>query len=159
MGLGDSYRLERLITALYGTAGVPLLIYGPPGLFAFFLTSGFLLLALLFLFRFKTLEHLHFQLGWLLFGLFYLPLLLGHLVPLRLLDHGQHWIFLTLIVIMSCDSCAYFVGRRFGRRNSMKRSARTRVSRGLSVDWQGLFLLFTWLNSALCRLSVVSTVY
>jgi len=116
MGLGDSYRLERLITALYGTAGVPLLIYGPPGLFAFFLTSGFLLLALLFLFRFKTLEHLHFQLGWLLFGLFYLPLLLGHLVPLRLLDHGQHWIFLTLIVIMSCDSCAYFVGRRFGRR-------------------------------------------
>lgn len=116
MGLGDSCRVERLVASFYGAGSVPLLVFGHPGLFAFISTSLFLLLALLFLFRFTEIEKVHYNLGWLLFGLLYIPLLLGHLVPLRLLEYGQQWIFLTLITIMGCDSFAYFIGRRFGKR-------------------------------------------
>lgn len=116
MGLGASYRGEQVVTALFGAGSVPLLVFGHADLFAFLSTSLFLLLAILFLFRFKSIEQVHHQLGWLLFGLLYIPLLLGHLIPLRLLDYGQEWIFLTLVVIMGCDSFAYFIGRQFGRR-------------------------------------------
>ncbi len=116
MGLGDSYRAEQVITSLYGAGSVPLLIFGSSGLFAFLSVSLFLLLAILFLFRFKEIEQVHYQFGWLLFGLFYVALLLGHLVPLRLLNYGQEWVFMTLVVIMGCDSFAYFIGRKLGRR-------------------------------------------
>jgi len=92
------------------------LIFGSSGLFAFLSVSLFLLLAILFLFRFKEIEQVHYQFGWLLFGLFYVALLLGHLVPLRLLNYGQEWVFMTLVVIMGCDSFAYFIGRKLGRR-------------------------------------------
>jgi phosphatidate cytidylyltransferase len=116
MGLGDSYRAEQIVASLYGAGSVPLLVFGSSDLFAFLSVSLFLLLAILFLFRFKSIEQVHYHLGWLLFGLLYISLLLGHLIPLRLLDYGQEWIFLTLVVIMGCDSFAYFIGRKFGRR-------------------------------------------
>lgn len=116
MGLGDDYLPEQWASALYGAVSVPLLLFGPPGLFALLSTLVFLALAVLFLFRFNEIDRVHHQLGWILFGLLYLPLLLGHLVPLRLLEYGQRWIFLTLIVVMACDSFAYFVGRSVGRR-------------------------------------------
>jgi len=116
MGLGSSHLLEQRLTALTGACVAPLLVIDHSGLLIPLLTGTFLFLSLLFLFRFKTLENIHHQLSWLLFGFFYLPLLLGHLVPLRLLDQGQRWIFLTLMIIMSCDTFAYFVGSKIGKR-------------------------------------------
>lgn len=116
MGLGDKHRLEQWGSALCGAVAVPLLVFGSPGLFALLAVSVFLTLSTLFLFRFRTIDQVHHHLSWILFGLLYLPVLLGHLVPLRLLDQGQRWIFLTLIVVMACDSFAYFVGRKIGKR-------------------------------------------
>lgn len=48
-------------------------------------------------------------------GLFYVPLLLSHLVALRLLPHGTNWIFLLLIIVMSGDTFAYYVGSSIGK--------------------------------------------
>ncbi|MCW8892893.1 MAG: phosphatidate cytidylyltransferase [Deltaproteobacteria bacterium] len=115
MGLGETYRFEQWLATLFGVSVVPLLatnnlIY----LFPLF-TGFFLLFSLIFLFRFKSIENIHHHFGWILLGWLYLPLLLGHLIPLRLLANGQKWIFLTLMVIMGCDTLAYFVGSKFGK--------------------------------------------
>ena len=74
-----------------------------------------MLLALVFLYRFKTLTGIHNQFGWICLGLFYLPVLFGHLLLLRLEPFGRQWIFLTMMTVMFCDSFAYFVGRKIGR--------------------------------------------
>ncbi len=116
MGLGHSCRIEQWLAAVFGAGVIPLLLNAGAVALMPFYTFVFLLLAILFLFRFESLEQVHRQFGWLLFGLLYLPLLLGHLMPLRLLDHGRRWIFLTLLVIMACDTFAYFIGSAIGRR-------------------------------------------
>jgi phosphatidate cytidylyltransferase len=82
------------------------------------LTASLLLIALKVLFSppAADLTQAAPLLGWLGLGLLYLPLLLGHLVLLRMLPDGKEWVFLTLLAVMSCDTFAYFVGVRFGRR-------------------------------------------
>ena len=120
MGLGTDFRTEQWVAAIYGSLSIPLLFFGYLGVFAFVSTIVFLSLATSFLFRFKTIESVHFQFGWILFGLLYVPLLLGHLLPLRFLPFGQKWVFLTLFVIMGCDSFAYFIGRKIGKRKLYK---------------------------------------
>lgn len=115
MGLSCNYRFEQWFAAVLGALTVPLLTTHHYS-FLFPLCTGFFILSsLLFLFRFQTLDRVHHQFSWILLGWFYLPLLLGHLIPLRQLDHGQRWIFLALMVIMVCDTFAYFVGSQFGK--------------------------------------------
>lgn len=116
MGLGDEFCFERWFAAAMGTCFVPFQLSGNYGSALVLAMTGFLLLATLFLFHFQALENVHHQLSWLLLGFFYLLLPLGHLIALRLLPDGRQWIFLTLLVIMSCDSCAYFIGRKIGKR-------------------------------------------
>jgi phosphatidate cytidylyltransferase len=116
MGLAGQYRMQQFIAALAGATLVPLLYFTRTELLLPWLIVVFLVLSLLFLFGFRTLERLHFQLGWISLGLIYLPLLLGHLFLLRLEPSGRQWIFLTLMAVMLCDSFAYFIGSKLGRR-------------------------------------------
>jgi phosphatidate cytidylyltransferase len=116
MGLAAEHSAEQWIAAVSGSAVAPLLYFQQTSLLLPLLTGTFLLLALLFLFRLPVLSVVHHRLGWLFLGLFYLPLSLGHLVLLRSLNDGQAWIFLTLLVIMICDTFAYFVGSQLGKK-------------------------------------------
>ena len=115
MGLGFEHRLEQWLSAGIGTFVAPILFFQQTELLFPLLTGSMLLFSLLFLFRLPEISEVHNRLGWVLLGLVYIPFLLGHLVPLRMLPQGREWIFLTLITIMSCDSFAYFVGRALGR--------------------------------------------
>lgn len=116
MGLGAEHRLEQWLAAIIGAAVIPILFFGKVALLFPLFTGAILIFALLFLFRLPVITEVHHRLGWIILGLVYLPLLLGHLIPLRLLADGRQWIFLTLIVIMSCDTFAYFVGSKIGKR-------------------------------------------
>ncbi len=116
MGLASEQQLEQWYAAASGTLVVPLLYYQRFDLLFPLLALATIGLALLFLFRLPELPLLVRRLGWLSLGLLYLPILLGHLGVLRLLPDGREWIFLTLLVIMGCDTFAYFVGVRFGKR-------------------------------------------
>ena len=48
-------------------------------------------------------------------GLAYVPLLLSYAGLLRDIPFGREWIFLVLVIVMSCDTLAYFVGLNWGR--------------------------------------------
>ena len=116
MGLGSACRLEQWLAAILGTLPVPLLFAGQPQLILPFLTFTLIVLVLPFMARTKDFPAAQRQISWIFFGLFYLPGLLGYLVLLRQLQHGQRWIFLVLLSVMTCDSLAYFIGSRYGRR-------------------------------------------
>lgn len=116
MGLASDHSAEQWIAAFAGAFSVPLLYFQQESLLLPFFAGTTLLLGLLFLFRLPDIHAVQQRLGWLCLGLFYLPFLLGHLVLLRMLPEGRAWIFLTLLVIMVCDTFAYFVGSNFGKR-------------------------------------------
>lgn len=56
------------------------------------------------------------RLTWLLLGGFYLGYLLPHLALLFRLPDGRSWVLFVLVVIMSGDSLAYFIGKKFGKK-------------------------------------------
>nr|WP_275951033.1 phosphatidate cytidylyltransferase [Desulfuromonas sp. AOP6] len=72
--------------------------------------------AIAFLFSFRDLTRVVQEMGLVMLGLLYIPLLLGHLMLLRDLPFGREWIFFVLLCVMACDSAAYFVGSSLGRR-------------------------------------------
>lgn len=48
-------------------------------------------------------------------GILYVPLLITHILLLRLFPHGVAWVFLLLFIVMCSDTFAYYIGCRFGR--------------------------------------------
>ncbi len=116
MGLGQNHRLEQWVAAILGASILPVVFCQNAALLLPMLTAAFLIFSLLFLFRLPSIAEVHHRLGWVVLGLIYLPLPLGHLIFLRSLTDGRQWIFMTLMVIMACDSFAYFVGSQIGRR-------------------------------------------
>ncbi len=106
---------EQYLSSVAGSLLIVPLYLQRFDLLLFFLISTLLLLALMYLFNFGSLDQLIFRLGWQVMGLIYLPLLLGHLVLLRQLPDGRGWVFLVLFAVMACDSLAYFVGSSFGK--------------------------------------------
>jgi phosphatidate cytidylyltransferase len=55
------------------------------------------------------------RLAFILLGGFYLGYLLPHWILLFRMAQGRYWVAFVLIVIVSGDTLAYFVGSRFGR--------------------------------------------
>jgi phosphatidate cytidylyltransferase len=49
------------------------------------------------------------------FGLVYVPFLLGHLILIRSGHKGMAWMFFLMAVIIAGDTAAYYVGKKFGR--------------------------------------------
>jgi phosphatidate cytidylyltransferase len=50
------------------------------------------------------------------FGLVYIPLLLGHLILIRGWHKGMAWTFFFMAVMIAGDTAAYYVGKTFGQR-------------------------------------------
>jgi phosphatidate cytidylyltransferase len=69
------------------------------------------------------------RLAWSFLGCVYLGYLLPHWVVLFRLPHGRAWVLFVLLVIMTGDSVAYFVGNRFG-----KKKLAPRISPGKTVE-------------------------
>ena len=115
MGMKQEQSQIQWVAALVGAAIVPLFFFQQLAWLYLYLSVAFLLFALYFLLRPGSLTQVHHHFGWIFLGIIYVALLMGHLVLLRMLDDGRQWIFLTLIVIMSCDTCAYVIGSRFGK--------------------------------------------
>ena len=72
-------------------------------------------LFLFYLLSYGHIENLSHDLAVNILGLLYLPFLLGHLIWLRFLVHGEWWVLWFLLVIFAGDTGAYYTGRALGK--------------------------------------------
>lgn len=68
-----------------------------------------------YLFSAGSSEQRYSRLGWTLVGVVYLGYFLPHFVLLYRSPHGREWVSFILLVIMTGDMAAYFVGRTLGK--------------------------------------------
>jgi phosphatidate cytidylyltransferase len=71
---------------------------------------------LIFLLKIKDIKMSAGEVAMMFLGVLYVPLLLSHLALLRDMAHGVQWIFLLLIIVMSGDTAAFYIGRAFGKK-------------------------------------------
>ncbi len=121
LGLTEFYRMalpDRKVVALvaaFGGALLPLALLNPVrAMFA--LTLLVVLFGVIILFTFTDVKKAAGEMAFLVAGFLYVPLLLGHLLLLRDLPDGISWIFLMMIIVMSGDTGAYYIGSSFGKR-------------------------------------------
>ena len=84
-------------------------------LFIMSLACIFLLTGFHFLFRFRSIETVASHLSLVVTGFIYVPFLMAHLLMIRLLPQGVNWLLLIMLIVMTNDSAAYYVGSDFGK--------------------------------------------
>ena len=92
---------------------VPLL--GEERLILACITVLFLAFALLFLFRLHDIAHAARDVAYAALGFLYIPLMLMHLVMLHRTTYGWQWLMVTMLIVMTNDSAAYYTGSAFGK--------------------------------------------
>ena len=122
VGLDEFYRMalparrgEGRLAALSGALALFTVFAGNPVLPLMALTGLVIVFCLIALFRLQEIRQAAQHAALILMGFLYLPLLLSHLIMIRLLPHGVPWLFLIMVIVMSGDSAAYYVGSSFGK--------------------------------------------
>ncbi len=114
---------------------------------AFLLIIAVFALCVFYLLHFEERPGLLTELPQSIFGLIYVPFLLGHFIWLRSLPHGQYWLLWLLAVIFAGDTGAFYAGRTLG-----KRKLYPAVSPGKTIEGTAGGLLLstivgTWLGA------------
>lgn len=164
LGLLEFYRMALpgrkgagYLATVVGAAFLPVVVYN---LLPFHqaATVVVILFGLLSLLKIRDIRESAGETALLLMGILYLPLLMSHLVGLREMDHGVQWIFLLLVIVMSGDTGAYYVGSSLGKRKlypivSPNKSIEGMLG-GLGGSIAGAFIakatFFPWLSAMDC---------
>jgi phosphatidate cytidylyltransferase len=114
-----------------------------------YMSAVFILLALIFLARFQDLYRVIHEMGLVVTGWLYIPLLMSFFVALHAMEHGRVWVLMVLMMTMVCDSGAYFVGTAWGRHRlypqiSPKKSIEGAIG-GLVCSILSAVLVIPWL--------------
>jgi len=122
VGLDEFYRMalpsrrgEGRVAAVAGALSIFTIFSGNPVFSLMALTALVLGFCLVALFRLKDIRQAAGDAALVLMGFLYVPLLLAHLVMIRMLPHGVSWLFLIMVIVMAGDSAAYYVGSTFGK--------------------------------------------
>jgi phosphatidate cytidylyltransferase len=75
----------------------------------------FLAFALLFLFRVREVADAAREIAYAMLAFLYIPFLLMHLVMLRQTAYGSKWLLVLMLIVMTNDSAAYYIGSAFGK--------------------------------------------
>lgn len=100
---------------LFGLALAGALLASEAEGFPISLSSILLLGFVIYPFLGGNLETRAHRLLWTLLGGFYIGFLVPYWILLFRQPNGRAWVFFVMLIIMSGDSAAYFVGRRFGK--------------------------------------------
>ncbi len=114
MALPDRKR-ELTPFALLGALSVATPLLADGRLFIMSLAIAFLLTGFHFLFRLQDISRVAQELALVATGFLYVPFLFAHLVMLRLLPQGSNWLLLIMLIVMTNDSAAYYIGSAFGK--------------------------------------------
>lgn len=164
LGLLEFYRMalpERKVQGYLATAVgavfLPVMVYDVLPLHQA-ATIVVILFGLLSLLKIRDIKDSAGEAALMLMGILYLPLLMSHLVGLRGLSHGVQWIFLLLVIVMSGDTAAFYVGSTLGKRKlypvvSPNKSVEGMLG-GLAGSIAGAFIakatFFPWLSAVDC---------
>lgn len=75
----------------------------------------FLAFALHFLYHIRNIADAARETAFAMLGFLYVPFMLMHLVWLRRTDYGVEWLFLIMLIVMTGDSAAYYIGSALGK--------------------------------------------
>ena len=122
LGLDEFYRMalpsrrgEGRAAALAGACALFAVFAGNPVLQCLALTLLVLVFCLIALFRLQEIPRAAADAALVLMGFLYVPFLLSHLIMIRMLPHGVSWLFLIMVIVMSGDSAAFYVGSSLGK--------------------------------------------
>jgi phosphatidate cytidylyltransferase len=122
IGMYEYYRMalpERSFevwpAAILGTMLIFLPFIGGERLALAGVTGLFMVFALLFLFRIRDIETAAREIAYAALAFLYIPFLLMHLVLLRQTTYGVQWLLLIMLIVMTNDSAAYYIGCAFGK--------------------------------------------
>ncbi len=101
--------------AVYGAFTVFTPLFNDGRIFILAIAVGFLLAAFHFLFRFTDMTAVSKEISLVAMGFLYVPFLITHLLMIRLLPDGSSWLILIMLIVMTNDSAAYYIGSAFGR--------------------------------------------
>ena len=105
---------EQIIGIAFGLAVSSIVFFPQLTPVELILAPLLVLMLSIYTFMDEQLEERLARLASALLGSLYLGYLLPHWSSLFRLPHGRAWVFFVLVVVMAGDTCAYFVGRRFG---------------------------------------------
>ncbi|MDD2732457.1 MAG: phosphatidate cytidylyltransferase [Desulfuromonadaceae bacterium] len=109
-------KMEQWQAALAGTALIFIPFAGDEKVIVPAIGLLFVSFTLLFLFRIRAIETAAREIAFALLAFLYIPFLLMHLVLLRQTPFGIQWLFVIMLIVMSNDSAAYYIGSTFGKR-------------------------------------------
>jgi phosphatidate cytidylyltransferase len=115
MALPGERRAENTMVVIAGVFCSVGLVYFDSDHKLLSLVLPLLFICLLYLFLFRDLRRVGAELALSCLGLLYVPLLLSHAALLRGLSEGRSWIAMVLLIVMTSDTLAYFIGRACGR--------------------------------------------
>jgi phosphatidate cytidylyltransferase len=75
----------------------------------------FLVFALLFLFCIREIADAAREVAYAILAFIYIPFMLMHLVMLRQTELGVQWLMVMMLIVMTNDSAAYYIGSAFGK--------------------------------------------
>lgn len=109
-------KMEQWQAALAGTSLIFIPFVGDDRVIVPAIGLLFVSFTLLFLFRIRTIESAAREIALALLVFLYIPFLLMHIVLLRQTPFGIQWLFVIMLIVMSNDSAAYYIGSAFGKR-------------------------------------------
>lgn len=159
LGLSPQRKVEKIAASVAGAGLVAMIVFIGIHIVLPVFVVLFFFFALFFLFRLQQIDRVASQLALICSGFIYISILLSHVGLLRHADSGREWVFFVLLVIMACDSCAYFSGMALGRHKlypavSPKKSIEGAVG-GLCGSVVAAFLAKIWFFSALTSFDCV----
>jgi len=107
--------VERWLAALTGSGLIFLPLAPDSRLALASIALLFLIFALLFLFRIRDIANAAREVSFAILAFIYIPIMLMHLVMLRQTRFGIEWILVIMLIVMSGDSAAYYIGSAFGK--------------------------------------------
>lgn len=108
-------RLELHPFALLGALALATPLLGDGRIFIMLFAVAFLLAGFHFLFRLQDMTKVAQELSLVVTAFLYIPFLMAHLLMLRLLPLGSNWLLLIMLIVMTNDSAAYYIGSAFGK--------------------------------------------
>lgn len=108
-------KTELWLAAITGSALIFVPFAGNDKLITPALGLLFIGFSLLFLFRVHTIETAARDVAFALLAFLYIPFLMTHIVLLRQTPFGVKWLFVIMLIVMTNDSTAYYIGSAFGK--------------------------------------------